>query len=103
MTTRRGFLQGILAACAAPAIVKVANLMPVTSAIIHIPTDEEFFAIMHPDTQEQLFYGGARGGSRTVFDYPTKTVRELYSRELARNVSERIDRTIFEVLTRGTA
>ena len=40
---RRGFLRGILAAGAAPAIVRVASLMPVRPAII-IPTVEEFRA-----------------------------------------------------------
>lgn len=31
---RRGFLVGMLAACAAPAVVKAASLMPVRSRII---------------------------------------------------------------------
>lgn len=96
MTTRRGFLQGILASCAAPAIVKVANLMPVTSATIHIPTDEEVATIMHfnPD-------GTFRRGGYTQFGKLTQIQREMWSRELARHMAEQLDRTVFEVLTKG--
>ena len=39
---RRGFLRGILAAAAAPAIVRIGSLMPVKS--IFVPTTEEVLA-----------------------------------------------------------
>lgn len=41
---RRGFLQLMLAAGAAPAIVKASSLMPVRSIVL--PTDEEIFRVV---------------------------------------------------------
>lgn len=95
MITRRGFLQGILTACAAPAIVKVANLMPVTSTVIHIPTEEEFLATLWPK-----HYRGGRGAS-TTFGEISPIARKLWADELAKAMAERIDRTVFDVLTKG--
>ena len=40
MTTRRGFMRGILAAAVAPAIVRAASLMPISAPKIIVPSDK---------------------------------------------------------------
>jgi hypothetical protein len=77
--TRRGFLQGMLALGAAPAVVKAVNLMPVKSSIIAIPTDEEFFAIMHP----------------------SHNMRDMHRDRLAKWWADQIDKIVFETLSKG--
>lgn len=54
MTTRRGFLAGILAAAAAPAIVRAGSLMPVAAPIWTPPVTgfvpiTDYVMFMHPD------------------------------------------------------
>ncbi len=73
MTTRRGFLLGMLALGAAPAIVRAASLMPVvTPAGLVVPAwvgidvakkaaeltaiirDDQYFIIMHPSAKQMI-------------------------------------------------
>ena len=46
MISRRSFLSGCLAACAAPAIVRAASLMPVRSTVPSYLTDDSFWVVI---------------------------------------------------------
>lgn len=63
---RRGFLGGILAACAAPAIVKAELLMPVRKIIVpaytcFVPVDVYAEILKHGDTVPAKLYAGEVG------------------------------------------
>lgn len=51
---RRGFLGAMLAACAAPAIVRVDSLMRIVPVETQIILPDSYLAFVHPDVCEDL-------------------------------------------------
>lgn len=84
MTTRRGFLQGILAAGVAPFVVKAGSLMAtrVPETTLILPYQEEFVAFIHPSAYDDLL-----------------DLRFEARKNLANWMADRIDRTVYETLT----
>lgn len=52
-TSRRGFLGGLIAAMAAPAIVHAGNLMPISAKLL-LPDDEHYFCVVHPQILKDI-------------------------------------------------
>jgi hypothetical protein len=78
MTTRRGFLRAMLAAAAAPAIVRAESLMPIAPRIWTPPLTaqtirditaplSEYVVFCHPSMYEDMYRLAAVTGEATLY------------------------------------
>lgn len=88
MITRRGFLAGMLAACAAPAIVKAGSLMRIDPRIITIP--EGYFQALQASIAQDI------GGNRILtMEEIVKRSLEILNKELENDFSAELYPTAF--------
>lgn len=89
---RRGFLGAMLAACAAPAIVRAASLMKVSGIVI--PTDEEVFAV----TRSLITIGGNANSLLTPQIIARESLRILEANlTMASKVNRHFDKQFVQV------
>jgi hypothetical protein len=82
---RRGFLTGILAACAAPAIVRADSLMRI------VPRNTLVF---HPDSFSLVI----PGNSQWIFGGEWTPELDLFIRPAMKQITDKVDRDVMKLL-----